>query len=55
MNMELVSGFLLWIADVVGIKWVRQEKNQFKKTVKAVTFFIVGIIFIMIFFVVWYA
>lgn len=53
--MELVSGFLLWIADVFGIKWVRQETNAFKKVVKAVTFLIVGTILVMMYFVFWYS
>ena len=52
--MELVSGFLLWIADVLGVKWVRQESNKFKKAVKAIAFLIVGIALVMIFFVFWY-
>jgi len=52
--MELVSGFLLWVADVVGIKWVKEEKNLFKKTVKTVTFTIAGIIIVMMFFVLLY-
>ena len=53
--MELVSGFLLWIADVFGVKWIRQEKSKFKKLVKAVTFLIVGVFLVMLFFVFWYS
>ena len=49
--MELVSGFLLWIADVLGVKWVRQEKNSLRKAVKAITFLVVGIVLVMLFFV----
>ncbi len=49
--MELVSGFLLWIGDVFGVKWVTQETNKFNKVVKAITFLFAGIIFVMICFV----
>lgn len=49
--MELVSGILLWLGDVFGIKWVREESNKFKKVVKAVTFVFVGIILVMVYFV----
>ena len=49
--MELVSGFLLWLADVFGVKWVRQETNKFEKVVKAVTFLFAGIILLIIYFV----
>jgi len=43
------------MADVSGIKWIRQEKNQFKKAVKALTLLIVGIVLVMASFVFWYA
>jgi hypothetical protein len=46
-NMELVSGILLWFADVFGVKWVRQETNKFRKVVKTITFLFVGIILVI--------
>lgn len=52
--MELVSGFLLWLADIFGVKWVRQEGSSLRKIVKALTFLIVGIILTILFFVIWY-
>ena len=53
--MELISGFLLWTADVMGVKWVRGEQNKFKKVLKGLTFLIAGIILVMLYFVVWYS
>jgi hypothetical protein len=53
--MELVSGFLLWIADLSGVKWIRKERSSFKKVVKSVTFLIVGIILVMGCFAFWYS
>lgn len=53
--MEMISGFLLWIADVSGIKWIRDEKNHIRKAVKALTFFVVGIMVVVIFFLLGYA
>jgi hypothetical protein len=50
--MELVSGFILWLGDVFGLKWVRQETNIFRKVQKATTFLVVGIIAVMVYFVV---
>lgn len=52
--MELVSGFLLWLADIFGVKWVQQERMPFKKILKALAFLIVGIILVILFFVLWY-
>ncbi|MBX0332593.1 hypothetical protein K3G39_05025 [Pontibacter sp. HSC-14F20] len=48
--MELVSGILLWLSDVLGIKWVKEETNKFRKVVKAVTFLLVGIILVIMYF-----
>lgn len=53
--MELASGFLLWIADIVGVKWIRNETSPFKKVVKSLTFLIVGIILVMVCFAFWYS
>jgi hypothetical protein len=50
-DMELVSGILLWIGDVFGVKWVRQEPNNLRKVVKAITFLFVGIILVILYFV----
>lgn len=52
--MELVSGFLLWLADIAGVKWVRQEENRFRKVVKAITFLVVGIVVVMLFVILLY-
>ncbi|WP_299705895.1 hypothetical protein [uncultured Pontibacter sp.] len=49
--MELVSGVLLWLADVVGVKWVRQEASTFKKVVKTITFLLVGVVLVIGYFV----
>jgi hypothetical protein len=49
--MELVSGLLLWLCDVLGIKLVRGEPNKFRKVVKAFTFLFVGIILVIMYFV----
>jgi len=50
--MELVSGFFLWLGDVFGLKKVRQEPNIFRKVLKALTFLVVGIIVVMMYFVI---
>jgi hypothetical protein len=47
--MELVSGFLLFLGDVFGLKWVRQETNIFRKVLKALTFLVVGVIVVMMY------
>jgi hypothetical protein len=52
--MDLVSGFLLWMGDVLGVKWVRNEKNQLKKAVKAISFLIIGVFLLILFMVFWY-
>jgi hypothetical protein len=49
--MEIVSGILLWLGDVFGVKWVRQESNKFRKVVKVITFLFLGIIFVIVYFV----
>lgn len=48
--MEIISGFLLWTADVVGVKWVRNENNKVKKVLKLFTFLIAGILLTMVYF-----
>ena len=48
--MELLSGILLWLGDVFGVKWVRQEPSRFRKVVKAITFLVVGIILVIVYF-----
>jgi hypothetical protein len=48
--MELVAGFLLWIGDVLGVKWIRKENNSFKKLVKAITYLLVGVVIVMLYF-----
>jgi hypothetical protein len=50
--MELVSGVLLWLADVFGIKWVRQEASAFKRIGKAIIFVLVGLILIIGYFMI---
>lgn len=53
--MELVSGLLIWAADVSGVKWVREEKNPVKKAVKAAVFLVAGVILVMTTFVLLYS
>jgi len=48
--MELVAGFLLWVSDVLGVKWIRKEKNSIKKLAKAVTFLLTGVVIVMLYF-----
>jgi hypothetical protein len=35
---------LLSIADFVGVKWVRDEKDPIKKTIKGLLFVVLGIV-----------
>ena len=42
--MEIVSGILLGAADVIGVKWIRDEKNTAKKVLKTAVFLVGGII-----------
>jgi hypothetical protein len=53
LDMELVSGFLLWVADVSGVKWIRQEKSPYRKAAKVIVFLIAGILLVMTFLVFW--
>ena len=48
--MELVTGFLIWMAEILGVRWVKQEENKFRKGVRAVVFLLVGVILLMIVF-----
>ena len=50
--MELVSGFFLWLGDVFGLKWVKRETNIFSKVLKALSFLVVGIIVVMMYFMI---
>jgi hypothetical protein len=52
--MELVSGFLLWLTDVFGIKWVKQKGKPITKILRTMIFLIVGIVLVTLFFVFWY-
>lgn len=52
--MELVSGFLLWISEILGIKWVRQERNPWKKAAKGMVFLLMGIVLVIAVFVLVY-
>lgn len=52
--MEPLTGFLLWIADILGVRWVKQEKGKFRKGVRAVVLLLVGVILVMIVFVLSY-
>lgn len=53
--MELVSGFLLWIADIMGIRWVRKEKNGIRKAAKLLAFLVAGVIVVMLVFMLAYS
>ena len=46
--MELVTGFLIWMAEILGVRWIRQEKDKFRKGVRAVVFLLLGVILLMI-------
>jgi len=48
--MEIISGFLLWTADILGVKWVRDEKSKVKKVMKSFIFLIAGILLTMLYF-----
>lgn len=48
--MELVSGFVLWMLDIFGIKTIRKESNIYKKILKTVALLIVGFIGIVLYF-----
>lgn len=52
--MELVAGFLLWIGDILGVKWIRKESNQLKKLAKFVTFLLLGVLLLMLLFMISY-
>lgn len=52
--MELGSRFLLCLTDIISVRWVRHEKNKFRKMVKAAVFLIVGVILVIMFFVLSY-
>jgi hypothetical protein len=52
--MELVAGFLLWIGDVLGVKWIKEERALLKKLAKAITFLLVGIFVVVLYFAITY-
>ena len=49
--MELLAGFFLWIGDVAGIKWVRQETNPARKFFKAIAYVLAAFVVIVLAFV----
>jgi hypothetical protein len=52
--MELLSGLILWMGDVLGLKWVIGEKNNWRKVAKAITYVLAGIILVIVVFAVTY-
>ncbi len=50
--MELVSGFLLWLTDVFGLKWIRKESSIFGKVVRTVSFLLLGVISVVLYLVI---
>ena len=53
--MELISGFLLWLlVDVFGIKTIRKESNATRKTLLILTFLVVGVFGVMLYFTIFY-
>jgi hypothetical protein len=50
--MEPVAGLLLWIGDVIGVKWIRKENRIFKKLVKAITFLLIGVFILILYFMI---
>lgn len=53
--MELISGFLLWTADIMGIRWVRKEKNGVRKAAKLLAYLVAGIVIVMLVFTLTYS
>lgn len=47
-NMELVSVALLWVGDVMGLKWVRDEPDGLKRLAKGLIYLVSGVIAVMI-------
>jgi len=47
--MEPVAGLLLWIGDVLGVKWIRKENSNFKRLVKAITFLLTGVLLLILY------
>lgn len=45
---------LLSIADVVGVKWVKDEKNPIRRAVKGLVFVVLGVITLVGAFAVFY-
>jgi hypothetical protein len=54
MIMEIISGLILWMGDVLGLKWVIGEKNKWRKVAKAIIYLLAGIILVMVVFAVLY-
>jgi uncharacterized membrane protein len=48
--MELIGGFLLWLADIVGIKRVSKERRILAKVLKVVVFLVAGFVAVVLFF-----
>jgi hypothetical protein len=50
--MEIVSGFLLWLTDVFGLRWIRKESSIVWKVVRAITFLLIGVFSVVIYLVI---
>jgi hypothetical protein len=48
--MELIGGFLLWLADIAGIKWVTKKRGKLGILVRVAVYLIVGFIAVVLFF-----
>lgn len=53
--MELIAGFFLWIADVLGVKWVRKEGTALRKAARFLMFLVAGILIVMLAFTLTYS
>jgi hypothetical protein len=53
--MELIAGFFLWIADVSGIKWVREETKVGGRIARFLIFLVAGILVVLLTFTLIYS
>lgn len=53
--MGFIAGFFLWAADVLGIKWVREERNGVRRAARFLVFLVVGIFIVMLAFTLTYS
>jgi len=49
--MEIVAGFFLWLGEILGINWIKKERNTVSRILKGVTFFLVGFVAVILYLV----